>query len=93
MSPEDVEKIVEAILPSLQETVRAEIADGHKGLSDQITGVKNQVTVVTAQVKPMVEVYTSISGFGSVIKWFLKNIVMPLATILGILLAYNSLKK
>lgn len=93
MEPQDIEKLKNALLPELKKTLKEEVEAGHKGLSDQITSLQTQLTATDTKLKPISEVYNSVSVFGTVLNWIVKKILIPVSIVLGILLTYNSLKK
>lgn len=93
MQDTDIKKLKELLLPDLQNTIQAEIKTSHDDLSSQIDGVKSQMDAVKLQIKPIADVYSTVTNSGTVFRWLFQNIVIPLSVIVGILLTINNLRK
>lgn len=58
--------------------------DQHKLIFTEIGDLKTQNTDLRTELAPVIRIYNSFNGAGTVATWFFKIVVIPLSVVVGI---------
>lgn len=71
-------------------TIKEQLAEYHQEHLDAHDKIMDEMKSLEDKLKPVINIYQSVDGFGSVVVWIAKYIVTPIIIILG---AFVTIKK
>ena len=63
-----------------------------KLMEDQHKTVMEEISSLKLQIAPISKVYNSLQGFGGVLKWIFKTLIIPASIIVGIMESTKNIK-